>query len=110
MAERTLSEIFPGATQTAESLVIPKSALASLTPLSENRADSLIAAFLIQLKAVLGGDTFGADPDHSIVVSPTIYERIEPDEADRTKNWLNREITITLRKPHTASPFDADDY
>ncbi|MFM5959828.1 MAG: hypothetical protein ACKOQ2_22145, partial [Dolichospermum sp.] len=71
MPQPTLTEVFgSGATQTATTLTISKSALATvgLTANQDNSAEALLAAILFLAEVNLTEQKFGTNIDQSIVI------------------------------------------
>ena len=111
MPQPTLTEVFgSGATQTATTLTISKSALATvgLTASQDNSAESLLAAILLIAKINLTETKFGSNIDQSIVIdngfkSTTI-------RGNNNTQYLTDQLTVTLAKIDPLSPLDPDDY
>lgn len=89
----TLSEVFPGATQTGTSITIPKSALPTLTPTANNGGDALVVGLLLALVSVYDARTLGTIAP-AVAVEPVIpfwdYWTTPP-----TKVWT---LSILLRQ------------
>ncbi|MFM6607443.1 MAG: hypothetical protein ACKPH3_25790 [Dolichospermum sp.] len=110
MPQPTLTEVFgSGATQTATTLTISKSALATvgLTASQDNSAESLLAAILLIAKINLTETKFESNIDQSIVIdngfkSTTIR--------GNNTQYLTDQLTVTLAKVDPLSPLDPDDY
>ncbi|MFM6668835.1 MAG: hypothetical protein ACKPJO_01645 [Dolichospermum sp.] len=111
MPQPTLTEIFgSGATQTATTLTISKSALATvgLTASSDNSAEAILAAILLIAKINLTEEKFTLNIDQSIVIdngfkSTTI-------RGTNNVQYLTDQLTVTLAKVDPLSPLDPDDY
>ncbi|MFM6724762.1 MAG: hypothetical protein ACKPJF_09995 [Dolichospermum sp.] len=110
MPQPTLTEVFgSGATQTATTFTISKSALATvgLTATQDNSAESLLAAILLIAKINLTETKFESNIDQSIVIdngfkSTTIR--------GNNTQYLTDQLTVTLAKVDPLSPLDPDDY
>ena len=87
-----LSEVFPGATQTATAITIPKAALPTLTPTADNGGDALVVGMLLALVQVYQSRSLG--PTAPVLVEPVIpfwdYWTVPP-----TKVWT---LSILLRQ------------
>ncbi len=111
MAEVTLSELFPGASQDSTMVTIPKSALPTLTALADNRAESLLAAIVIRANEIFTTTARDADPTQSITVerdTPRI-DRVFSSTGTES-NFLVRTLSVNFYEPYTETPWDADSY
>ena len=111
MAEVTLAELFPGASQDSTMVMIPKNALPTLTALAENRAESLLAAIVIRSNEVFTTTARDADPTRSITVerdTPRI-DRVFSTTGTES-NFLVRTLSVNLYEPFVDTPWDADNY
>ncbi len=110
MAEATLAQIFPGATQDSTEIVIPKSAL-DMTPLAENRADTIVAAILKRFATVLTQESRDADLDRSVVVQEGRSSLVQTfSSTGASTDWMVRSYEASLYKPADIAPVNADDY
>lgn len=108
MAEPTLAQIFPGATQTATTITIPKTAFPLLGALAENRGDSIAVAILLRLKDFYTADKRATDPDVSIIGrlnSPAIDINFETGA-----NYIDRPIEFSLYSTLSLPELDPDSY
>lgn len=111
MAEITLAELFPGASQDSTMVMIPKSALPTLTAADDNRAESLLAAIVIRANTVFTPAARDADPTRSITVerdTPRI-DRVFSATGEET-NYLVRTLNVNFYEPFVDTPWDADNY
>ncbi|MFM6920263.1 MAG: hypothetical protein ACKPKT_22270 [Dolichospermum sp.] len=112
MPQPTLTEVFgSGATQTATTLTISKSTLATvvgLTATQDNSAESLLAAILLIAKINLTEEKFTLNIDQSIVID----NGFKSTTVRGTNNvqYLTDQLTVTLAKVDPLSPLDPDDY
>ena len=72
MAEPTLEAVFAGATQTLETVTIPKDSLSTLAPKTVNTGDQVSAGILSTLQKFYVPELRARDPDVSIVADPAI--------------------------------------
>ena len=72
MAEPTLEDVFAGATQTLETVTIPKDSLSTLAPKVTNSGDQITAGILATLQKFYVPERRSRDPDVSIVADPAI--------------------------------------
>lgn len=91
----SIAEVFPGATQTATAITIPKSALPTLTPTANNGGDALVVGLLLALVQAYDARSIGpVEPVAPVVVEPVIpfwdYWTAPP-----TKVWT---LSILLRQ------------
>jgi len=111
MAETTLAELFPGASQDSTMIMIPKSALPTLTAMAENRAEALLAAIVIRANEVFTPAARDADPTRSVVIerdTPRIDRVFSSTGAE--SNYLVRALSVNLYEPFVDTPWDADNY
>lgn len=111
MAEVTLTELFPGASQDSTMVMIPKSALPTLTAMAENRAEGILAAIVIRANTVFTTTARETDPDRSVTVerdTPRI-DRVFSATGDET-NYLVRTLNVNFYEPFVDTPWDADNY
>ena len=90
-----LSEVFPGATQTATAITIPKAALPTLTPTADNGGDALVVGLLLALVQAYDARSLGpVSPVAPVAIEPVIpfwdYWTVPP-----TKVWA---LSILLRQ------------
>jgi len=111
MAEITLAEIFPGASQDSTMVMIPKSALPSLTAIAENRGEQLMAAIVLRAAAVFTEAARAADASRSIVVErgSTRIDRTF-DSLGNEAQWKSDPFEFQLFVPYTPEPINADNY
>lgn len=110
MAEATLGQIFPGATQDSTEITIPKSAL-DMTALAENRADTIVAAILKRFAVVLTQEARDADLDRSVVVQEGRNSLTQTfSSTGVSTDWMVRTYEASLYKPAQLTPVNADDY
>lgn len=108
--EPTLSDIFPGALQDINEIIIPKTALAAagLSVTETNAADRIVVAILILLKDFYTEARRTANPNASIVgVESTPNVDINFDSGI---NYLNRPIEFSLYSPLALPDLDPDSY
>lgn len=108
--EATLEQIFPGATQSSDEIVIPKSALA-MTAMAENRADTIVAAILKRFAVVLTQEARDADLDRSVVVQEGRSSLVQTfSSTGASTDWIVRSFESSLYKLAEIAPVNADDY
>jgi hypothetical protein len=111
MAEMSLIDIFPGATQDSAQITIPKADLLTLIAEENNRGDSIVVALLKSLLFAYPPNKRAVDPDVSIIVqegrtlTETKYEGSVPVEF-----WQNRSIEVNLYSRYEQPPLSASDY
>lgn len=108
--EPTLNDIFPGALQDINEIIIPKTALAAagLSIAETNAADRIVVAILILLKDFYTEARRTANPDTSIVA---VANAPNVDINYNTGiNYLNRPIEFLLYSPLTLPDLDPDSY
>lgn len=108
MPKATLTDIFPGATQTATTITIPKSALTSsgLAPLAENTGGQLLSAMAKKASEYMTQTRFDSDSEQTIVVE------VGTDQTTfrGTDRVVQTPITINCYKAAPATVLDPDDY
>jgi hypothetical protein len=107
MSEPLLTDIFgAGATQTADTLHIPKSGLSMLTALADNTAESLLAAILLTASARLSPLAATKNPAQNIIISnaPDTLVSIGGVNSYRTNRLIG------FRHPNDAAGIMPDDY
>lgn len=106
MAEPSLENIFgAGATQSASTLTISKTDLASagLTAATENTSESLLAAILFLAKESLTAENFANNADQSITIEPGFNSIVQrPDSSGNTSEFRQFQYNINLHKPDNA--------
>lgn len=109
MAEPTLAEVFgASASQDATTLTITKASLPGLTPATNNTAESLLAAIVLQCFGTLTDQARQADVTGDRQV--TTIDLGEQIFNDGTQDFLLKGFAIQFYSPYTASGFDPDDY
>lgn len=108
MAEPSLDQVFPGASQTLESIVIPKAALLTLIASEDNSADEVAAGLVLALGAFYTAARREADPAVSIAVGP-IASRLEVDYSTG-QTHLVRRVTIDFFRSLALGTMQASDY
>lgn len=99
---RELADIFPGATQTSQTITIPKASLPSLTAQAANGGDAIVAGVLLALRDFYQARLVGGDAP--LVVEPLLpfwdYWTDPPSQV-----WA---LSVILRQQGAAPPFRAD--
>ncbi|MFM6723978.1 MAG: hypothetical protein ACKPJF_05935 [Dolichospermum sp.] len=111
MPQPTLTEVFgSGATQTATTLTISKSALAAvgLTATQDNSAEALLAAILFLAEVNLTEQKFGTNIDQSIVVGKGF--RTSTIRGNNNTPYITDQLTVNFSKIDPQTPLDPDDY
>ena len=114
MPSPSFSVVFPGATQTGESITIPKSSLPTLTALAINSGDQLSAGLLLALRAYYQPSKRQADKDTSLVADePAALIGVWPGyRADALQFFLFRDATaigdLVADRVGSATPLSAD--
>ena len=111
MAELTITDVFPNATQTADSITIPKGDLhPSLGSNPDHKAEPIIAALLWQLKVseLFPDSGFDVVSDQSISIVPNENQIFS--DFDTEQEFLFRELRFRFREPYTPDVFDASIY
>ncbi|MFM6071429.1 MAG: hypothetical protein ACKPB9_07570 [Dolichospermum sp.] len=111
MPQPTLTEVFgSGATQTATTLTISKSALATvgLTASSDNSAEAILAAILLIAKINLTEEKFTLNIDQSIVIDNGF--KSTTTRGTNNVQYLTDQLTVTLAKVDPLSPLNPNDY
>ncbi|MFM6607137.1 MAG: hypothetical protein ACKPH3_24205 [Dolichospermum sp.] len=111
MPQPTLTEVFgSGATQTATTLTISKSALATvgLTASSDNSAEAILAAILLIAKINLTEEKFTLNIDQSIVIDNGF--KSTNLRVSNNVQYLTDQLTVTLAKVDPLSPLNPNDY
>lgn len=110
MAEPTLQQIFgASATQTSTQLVITKADFLSLTAASDNKAEQLFVALLLQAKSILTTTRQATNPEQSITIEePGFGADSLVQRNDQT--FRQKALTINLQKLDTSTTIDPDDY
>lgn len=109
MAEPTLTQVFgAGASQDANTLTIAKSDLAAmgLTASASNRAEALLVALILKVKAYLNSTNQESDPDIQVTIEdgfPSLVFR-------NNQNYRQTSYTVNLQKLDVGSTVDPDDY
>ncbi len=92
-------------------VMIPKSALPTLTAMAENRAEGILAAIVIRANTVFTTTARETDPDRSVTVerdTPRI-DRVFSSTGQES-NYLVRTLSVNLYEPFVDTPWDADNY
>jgi hypothetical protein len=118
MAEITLTELFPGATQDLTTITIPKSAFTGLTPLAVNKGDQILAAILIRSLTVYpltkrGGNPTATPPvaaDLAVSITVELGQRSIATDFETGTEYQEQGITARLYKLLPSSTLDPDDY
>jgi hypothetical protein len=108
MAELTLAQLLPGATQDAEMIMIPKSAL-PMEAAAENRADVITVALLKRFAEVFTQANRDSDLSRSVVVQegrPSLQQTF--DSVGQSTNWLVYAFDCSVFKQWDPDPLDAD--
>lgn len=108
MADPTLQDLFPGATQTADAITIPKAAFSRLTPRADNSAQELFVALTLRASEFFTPAARDADPDRKIEVTydgQSIFTVAGSTELDRQDTY-----TTILHKAVARADVDPDDY
>lgn len=108
MAELTLSQLLPGATQDEDMIMIPKSAL-PMEAAAENRADVITVALLKRLAEVCTQVSRDSDLSRSIVVQegrPSLQQTF--DSSGSSANWLVYAFDCSVFKQWDPDPLDAN--
>ena len=111
MSELNLTDVFPNATQTADSITIPKADLhPTLGSDPDHKAEPIIAALLWALVES------GNFPDQGLeVVSPQSISFVQEEnqvfrDFDTEQDFLYRAVRVRLREPYNPTSFDASVY
>lgn len=108
MAEPALTDVFPGTTQTATTITIPKSVFPLLTPLAVNTGDQIAVALLLRLRSFYTSERRTSDPDTSItgaLGTPSIDINFETGT-----NFMVRPIEFNLYSTLSLPELDPDSY
>ncbi|MEM1425124.1 MAG: hypothetical protein AAGF75_01020 [Cyanobacteria bacterium P01_H01_bin.130] len=111
MSELLITDVFPGATQTADSITIPKADLhPSLGSDPNHTAEPILAALLWQLKdsEIFPDSGFDVVSPQSLSIVPN-ENQIQSD-FDTEQEFLFRELRFRFREPYIADGFDASVY
>jgi hypothetical protein len=105
----TLIQVFgANATQNATEIVIKKADLVAvgLTPGASNTAESLLMAIALNAKVTLSTNNRNTNPDQSLAIEDG-YAQI----ANRgTTQYYQSSFTLTAQKVNTTAAIDPDDY
>lgn len=118
MAEITLTQLFPGATQDATSVTIPKSALTGLTAIASNKADQIWAGLTARATSVYtpikrNGDSLATPAvagDKDVSVTAKLDGRLISQDFETGIEYEEQTITLKFYKLLPSSNFDPDDY
>lgn len=109
MAEPTLVQVFgAGATQTADTLTIQKTALVAkgLTAAVDNTAESLLVAIMLVARDRLTTENQNSNPEQSI----TIDDGFESLTTRNNIKYRQTPLSLNLQRPDTGTLIDPDDY
>lgn len=118
MDELTLDELFPGATQDATTVTIPKSALSRLTALAVNTADQIFAGINargLEVYPIIkrDGDSTATPPvvgNKNVSIVVQLGSRSISQDFETGTEYQEQTITINFYKLLPSSNFDPDDY
>lgn len=121
MPKPTLADVFPGATQTATEIIIPKAALRKLTPKAVNTGGGICSGFVDEMTDFFtptrrGGDSNAVPAVPADLDVPIIAElgRVSTDtNYDDNNNPIYsdvQEVVVSFFRPRAGANFDPDDY
>ena len=106
MTSYSLDMVFPGATQDANSVTIPKGSLATLVPSGTNSAEAIIAAFTKTSRDFYTVSRREADP--GVLVSAPLSNRYLASNNQGQFNQLVWNLGLEFYFPFDAPAFDAN--
>lgn len=104
----TLQDVFPGATQTAAAITIPKASLPTLTAAADNNGQQIFVGLILAAAKVLTTAARDADPDKKVEITydgQTIFSIAGSTNLDRQDTF-----TTILHKTVSRAEVDSDDY
>ena len=111
MAELTVTDVFPNATQTATSITIPYSDLhPSLVAGPDLKAEPIIAALIWQLKESGLFPDSGLDVVSDQSISVILGQNLVNTDFDTGQEYFFRELQFRLREPYSPTTFNASIY
>lgn len=108
MPNPTLTDIFPGASQTTTEIVIPKALLTAqgLTATANNSGESIVGAIIKHLATTLTQSALDADSDRNIYVQKQVDSTTFRGDGTQRREYP---YYFYVQTPYIDSAFDPDE-